>query len=101
MGSDGSRIADRIRRSGYEFRRGRENAAGGQYNPAHAHNSLMKSEGHRNTILQDDVYEYGSSVAKSAKGRLHWTQVFGSRSEHLKKDDKKTKDDKEGKRVRK
>lgn len=83
-GSDKSTITERLERSGYDMRLGRENVAFGQRDPAHLLRSLMGSPGHRENILCPRVEEMGIYVVQTKTGRLFWTQLFGKKQERSK-----------------
>lgn len=77
-GSDGSSLAERIDRAGYQWRTIGENVAYGQTTPAQVMNDWMNSDGHRENILNCDFEDIGVGVARDADGRLAWTQDFGA-----------------------
>lgn len=79
VGSDGSKLSDRVSRQGYHFRFAGENVAHGQISAEHVFRSWMQSKGHRANILSSRPREMGLYVMKGADGRLFWTQLFGSR----------------------
>lgn len=79
VGSDGTKIGDRMRREGYSFAYASENVAAGQKTPKHVHRSLMDSPGHRRNVLSPQVVDMGLHVGRGTDGRLYWTQVFGRR----------------------
>jgi len=70
--------ADRIKAESYLYAKCGENIAAGEAWKIEAvHDAWMKSEGHRANILDKDYTEIGVGLAKSAKGEMYYTQVFG------------------------
>ena len=57
-GSDGSRVGDRVRRSGYGWCMAAENIASGQPSLADVMRSWNKSQGHRKNMLHKAVSEF-------------------------------------------
>lgn len=78
-GSEGSKLADRLRRVHYEYLRASENVASGQLDAAHVIRSLMSSPGHRANILGPNVVDMGVWVEHDCKNKKYWTQLFGMR----------------------
>ena len=58
-GSDGSRLADRLRRIGFDYRRAAENVAGGLESPEATVESWMRSPGHRRNLLDPNMCRAG------------------------------------------
>lgn len=76
-GRDGSEVQDRAERNGYDWLSIAENVASGQPTVADVMGSWMESPGHRRNILNPRVRHFGAAVARDARGRTYWTQVFG------------------------
>jgi len=78
---DGKNPAERLRDAGYPFARMAENLA--QIDQRIAVDTMMKdwmgSQIHRDNILNKDVTEIGIGVARTKKGQIYCTQVFGKR----------------------
>jgi uncharacterized protein YkwD len=72
VGPDGSRIGDRISRSGYQWSVCGENLAAGPANPDKVFELWMNSPAHRDIILQPNVREIG----------LGWTHRDGAMSNY-------------------
>lgn len=77
-GSDGSSFVDRMKRHGYNFRRGAENVAAGQSSARDVMNSWMNSFGHRRNILNGNYRDIGIAYARGGRYGIYWTQVFGA-----------------------
>jgi uncharacterized protein YkwD len=78
VGTDGSRMGDRIGEAGYEWSAIAENIASGTSSPERAVALWMHSPGHRKNMLNPRYHELG--VGYAFNGRTHyWTQDFGSR----------------------
>lgn len=77
-GSDGSSFGDRMRRFGYNFRRGGENIAAGQSSPQQVMQSWMNSPGHRRNILNGNFRDIGIGFARGGRYGTYWTQNFGA-----------------------
>jgi uncharacterized protein YkwD len=77
---DGKNPAQRIRESGYRAARGGENVASHTPGdmPEVIFDGWMNSPGHRANILSAGFTEIGIGVARSAKGNVYYTQVFGA-----------------------
>lgn len=71
--------AERVEKAGYNWGRVGENIAYGDrdYTPARIMKMWMESPAHRDNILQSDYAEIGVGIARDAKGRVYYTQVFG------------------------
>ncbi len=76
-GGDGSNLAGRVDRVGYDWGRLAENVAFGFPDVASVMDGWMASDGHRRNILSAHT-EFGVGLAYGADGRPYWTQVFGS-----------------------
>lgn len=55
-----------------------ENIAWGQKTPEYVMYRWMNSPGHRANILRAEYTKIGVGIARDAKGRLYWTQLFAS-----------------------
>jgi uncharacterized protein YkwD len=75
---DGKNFDKRVEDQGYTMRAGGENIAAGQRTPEEAMSSWMRSEGHRENILNPAFEEAGVAVATSRDGKRYWTQVFAA-----------------------
>jgi uncharacterized protein YkwD len=75
-GSDGSTVADRIKRTGYVFVRVGENIAVGQETVDEVMTTWMKSPGHRANILAEFT-EMGAARAEDEEGEPYWCVNFG------------------------
>jgi uncharacterized protein YkwD len=84
-GSDGSTVADRVKRKGYTYVRVGENIAEGQKTVDHVMTSWMESPGHRENIL-DDFTEMGAARAED-NGNSYWCVNFGIPMPRLKPDE--------------
>ncbi len=76
-GADGSTVAVRVDRTGYEWSILAENVAYGYSDAATVMAGWMASDGHRRNILSPHV-DLGVGLAYGADGRAYWTQVFGT-----------------------
>ena len=74
-GSDGSTVADRVKRVGYIYVRVGENIADGQKTVNQVMDTWMKSPGHRANIL-GDYTELGAARAEDDDGRNYWCVNF-------------------------
>jgi uncharacterized protein YkwD len=72
-GSDGSRVGDRITRTGYEWRKVGENVASGTTSAERAMQLWMNSDAHRANILNCSFAEIGVGYADG-----YWTQDFAT-----------------------
>ena len=70
---DGSDMADRINRHGYQWRRLAENIAYGYRTASSVVAGWMNSSGHRANILNCDLTEIGVGFHN-----FYWTQNFGT-----------------------
>jgi uncharacterized protein YkwD len=84
-GSDGSTVADRAKRKGYNYVRVGENIAEGQKTVEQVLTSWMASPGHRENIL-DDFTEMGAARAEE-NGNPYWCVNFGIPMPRLKPDE--------------
>jgi len=75
-GSDGSTIADRVKRKGYVYVRIGENIAWGQHTVDEVMNTWMTSPPHRENLLADFT-EMGAARADDADGEPYWCVDFG------------------------
>lgn len=76
-GGDGSTVAVRVDRAGYDWRSIAENVAYGYPDAATVMAGWLASEVHRRNILSANV-DLGLGLAHGADGRAYWTQVFGT-----------------------
>ncbi len=72
VGSDGSKLATRIKREGYRFRIAAENVGYGFRSPQSAVAWWMNSPPHRKNILTGGMREVGIGVAYSDGRTPHW-----------------------------
>jgi uncharacterized protein YkwD len=76
----GRPMQERYEAAGYlDWRSLAENVAVGQKSPDAVVKSWMKSQGHRENILDSSLAEIGVGVKVDGKGRITWVQSFGSR----------------------
>lgn len=78
QGSDGSTLADRVQREGYNFRNIAENVALGYPGPAAVVQGWMGSTGHRKNILSRNARDAGIGLALGRDGALHWVLNLGA-----------------------
>ncbi len=77
--SDGRGFRERIDEAGYDWRSIRENVASGQKSARAVVQAWMKSPGHRENILSNDIAEIGIGFAvDDATGMTYWVQKFGA-----------------------
>jgi uncharacterized protein YkwD len=80
-GMDGSTVATRAKRSGYQFRVISENIAAGQESLEETMIAWSKSQGHCENLVDPRVTEFGIALAKSKNPEdpygSYWTLVFG------------------------
>ena len=74
---DDKTFADRAREAGYRFVAIGENIAWNDETPKAVVEGWMKSEPHKENILNGEFTEIGVAVAQSQKGERYWVQVFG------------------------
>lgn len=78
IGSDGSTLANRATRSGYQgWTALGENVAYGYTTVESVMAGWMSSPGHRANILNENFTHVGVGLAYSTGGTPYWTQVFG------------------------
>jgi len=78
---DGSQVAQRASRSGYQWGRIGENIAFGQSTPQEAMAGWLDSPGHCANIMNPGFTEMGAAYGVAAErrsGLVYWTQVFGA-----------------------
>jgi uncharacterized protein YkwD len=75
-GSDGSNVADRVKRQRYVFVKVGENIANGQQTVDEVMTTWMNSPGHRANILADYT-EMGAAHAEDDQGDIYWCVDFG------------------------
>lgn len=79
-GSDGSKLATRVRRVGYSFRTTNENIAWGQKSPAAAVQGWLNSPGHRKNIMASGTRDIGIGMAYGPGNAPYWVMISaGSR----------------------
>lgn len=81
IGSDDSRVADRVTRVGYLWRNVGENIAAGAPDVETVVQGWLDSPGHCANIMGAQFKEMGIAyvVAPKSKADIYWTQVFGTR----------------------
>jgi uncharacterized protein YkwD len=77
-GKDGSVPGDRALKAGYRWLRVGENIAVGQTSPQEAVAGWLSSPGHCANLMNRDFTEMGAAYGVTDKGRVYWTQVFGT-----------------------
>jgi uncharacterized protein YkwD len=75
-GSDGSNVADRVKRQGYVLVKVGENIACGQSTVDEVMTSWMTSPGHRANILANYT-QMGAAHVEDADGNIYWCVDFG------------------------
>jgi uncharacterized protein YkwD len=70
-------LQSRLQAVGYVYANAAENVAWNQQSAQSAVNSWMTSSGHRANILDPQLTEIGTAMARSARGEPYWIQVFG------------------------
>lgn len=76
---DGKKPADRVEAGGYDYAECGENIAyWSELSVPEVFEAWMKSKTHRENILAKDFREIGIGLARSAKGDVYFTQVFGT-----------------------
>lgn len=78
---DGSQVAQRATRAGYQWGRVGENIAFGQSTPAEAVAGWLDSPGHCANIMNPGFTEMGAAygiAAERRSGLVYWTQVFAA-----------------------
>lgn len=78
---DGSQVAQRATRAGYQWGRVGENIAFGQSSPAEAMAGWLDSPGHCANIMNPGFTEMGAAYGVAAErrsGLVYWTQVFAT-----------------------
>lgn len=76
-GSDGSDVAERVKRQDYPYQKVGENVAEGYRSVEAVVEGWMNSKGHRENIL-GDFTEIGTARATSADDQPYWTVVFAT-----------------------
>jgi uncharacterized protein YkwD len=75
---DGKKPNDRTKEAGYKSGWIGENiAAGYEFPPLEVIKTWMASKGHRENILNPTYTEIGIGIARTPRGELYYTQVFG------------------------
>jgi uncharacterized protein YkwD len=75
---DGKTPYDRIKGAGYKYALAGENLAVGDASQEEVMKAWMKSKIHRENILDGVFTEIGLGLAADAKGKVYYTQVFGT-----------------------
>jgi uncharacterized protein YkwD len=76
---DGKKPAQRVKEGGYDYADTAENVATSEdLDAAEVMEMWVKSETHRDNILGEPFREIGIGLARSAKGDVYYTQVFGT-----------------------
>jgi uncharacterized protein YkwD len=70
-------LQSRLVAAGYLYANAAENISWNQPNAQSVVNTWMNSSGHRANILNPQLTEIGTAMARSAKGEPYWIQVFG------------------------
>ena len=70
-------MQSRLEAAGYVYANAAENIAWNQSNAQSAVTTWMNSSGHRANILDPQLTEIGTAMARSSKGEPYWIQVFG------------------------
>ncbi len=78
---EGKSPFDRMKDAGLKYVYAGENIAAGHYSPEEAVNSWMKSEGHRENILNPNYKSLGVSFARGGSYGIYWAQEFARFSE--------------------
>lgn len=78
---EGKSPFDRMKDAGLKYVYAGENIAAGHYSPEEAVNSWMKSEGHRENILNPNYKSLGVSFARGGSYGIYWVQEFARFSE--------------------
>ena len=79
-GSDGSRVSDRVRDEGYNYRRVGENIAAGYSTVSSVVDGWLGSAGHCANIMSLNYQDLGADKISEADSRYrhYWTVVFGA-----------------------
>jgi uncharacterized protein YkwD len=84
IGSDGSRVSDRVYNAGYHYSSASENIAAGQFSPEEVVQAWMDSPKHRASMLSENYREIGigyyylaNDIGKINYGH-YWTVNFGT-----------------------
>jgi uncharacterized protein YkwD len=77
---DGTKVAERAAREGYEWQGIAENIASGQGSPQQAVAGWLASPDHCVNIMQPEFTEMGAAYVVNPEGdtMIYWTQVFGT-----------------------
>jgi uncharacterized protein YkwD len=75
---DGKTPYTRLKEAGYRYRYAGENVAYGEVSLEEVMKGWMASPGHRKNILTPGYTEIGLGLARSEKGMVYYTQVFGT-----------------------
>jgi uncharacterized protein YkwD len=80
-GANGSTVASRVKKLGYQWTWVGENIAKGQESLTEVMADWMKSPGHCRNIMNGGFAEFGAAVAIATNGQLVWVQVFATKQE--------------------
>ena len=69
---------DRMKSLGIKYSHAAENIAAGQPDPQAAVNAWMKSEHHRENILNPDLKEMGAAFSRGGEYGIYWAQEFAT-----------------------
>lgn len=76
---DGKNPSDRVKAAGYKYSWTGENIAMGEnVTIPEIFEGWMKSKGHRENILNEHYREIGIGIARNDKGKVYYTQEFGT-----------------------
>src|SRR5690606_24977833 len=80
VGSDGSKVADRVTRVGYKWRTVGENVATGAETPEAVVQGWLNSPGHCANMMSIGFTEMGVAFAvdRRSEAGIYWTQVFAT-----------------------
>jgi uncharacterized protein YkwD len=76
-GSDGSTVADRVKRQGYVYLNVGENIAKGQKTVEEVMTTWMNSPRHHANIMNERFTEMGAGFVPDDKGQIYWCVNFG------------------------
>ncbi|MEI6348623.1 MAG: CAP domain-containing protein [Bacteroidota bacterium] len=81
VGANGSTVASRVKKLGYQWSWVGENIAKGQESLTEVMADWMKSPGHCRNIMTGGFTEFGAAVVAAKNGQLIWVQVFATKQE--------------------
>jgi uncharacterized protein YkwD len=76
VGSDDSRLVDRVKDAGYDYRRVGENVAFGRHAPDQLMDGWMESATHKRNVL-GSFSQIGVACATAEDGMTYWCVTFG------------------------